>query len=534
MMAFNNLSHDVSLQQFPELWESSRFSQRHDTLDADQHTQGFDDTQFPKEPLEPNTNLHQVAMEIQPNATIIGDESSRGRNPVVNESDDREDDNHLLGTEDGIVKNGRTWLNSALLREQNQASEDRSGYGDHNAAERWCPVCSASGSQSCMCGMPMHAGDSSTISFPNQSTYTHWLSMQGANMLASQHRTGGEVDAKAAGFTVSPQSTKMATELNLSPAGHGRDNHALFTDPRHSVAQGGSRYAEDYERTEHQTDWEGATQKMEWEQARDKFLIVAHPLYPDLLNAHASCLRVGTPVDQLPHIEAQLTQARHVTSKYSVLHPDHLEITEDEKTELDQFMAQYIMLLCSFKDHLQQHVYYDVTEAMMSCWELEQALHNLTGVSAGESTGATMSEEDEDYDSDYGAYDAHMDPQDSGGFGPLVPTESERTLMERVRQELKYELKQGYRARIVDVREEILRKRRAGKLPEGTTTVLKAWWQAHSKWPYPTEDEKERLIQETGLELKQVNNWFINQRKRNWHSNPLSSSSELKSKRKNW
>lgn len=45
---------------------------------------------------------------------------------------------------------------------------------------------------------------------------------------------------------------------------------------------------------------------------------------------------------------------------------------------------------------------------------------------------------------------------------------------------------QGYRARIVDVREEILRKRRAGKLPEGTTTVLKAWWQAHAKWPYPT------------------------------------------------
>jgi hypothetical protein len=32
------------------------------------------------------------------------------------------------------------------------------------------------------------------------------------------------------------------------------------------------------------------------------------------------------------------------------------------------------------------------------------------------------------------------------------------------------------------------------------------------------EDEKEKLIQETGLELKQVNNWFINQRKRNWHS----------------
>ena len=38
----------------------------------------------------------------------------------------------------------------------------------------------------------------------------------------------------------------------------------------------------------------------------------------------------------------------------------------------------------------------------------------------------------------------------------------------------------------MDIREEILRKRRAGKLPGDTTSLLKAWWQAHSKWPYPT------------------------------------------------
>ncbi|GMP58768.1 hypothetical protein CsSME_00022325 [Camellia sinensis var. sinensis] len=61
------------------------------------------------------------------------------------------------------------------------------------------------------------------------------------------------------------------------------------------------------------------------------------------------------------------------------------------------------------------------------------------------------------------------------GFGPLVPTESERSLMER-----------GYKEKIVDIREEILRKRRAGKLPGDTTSMLKAWWQSHSKWSYPT------------------------------------------------
>lgn len=56
--------------------------------------------------------------------------------------------------------------------------------------------------------------------------------------------------------------------------------------------------------------------------------------------------------------------------------------------------------------------------------------------------GATMSEDDDDYDSDYGAYEHNMDYNDTGGYGPLVPTETERSLMERVRQELKHELKQ--------------------------------------------------------------------------------------------
>ncbi|VFR02614.1 unnamed protein product [Cuscuta campestris] len=90
----------------------------------------------------------------------------------------------------------------------------------------------------------------------------------------------------------------------------------------------------------------------------------------------------------------------------------------------------------------------------------------------------------------------------------------------------------GYKEKIGDIREEILRKRRAGKLPGDTTSVLKAWWQSHSKWPYPTEEDKARLVAETGLQLKQINNWFINQRKRNWHNNSFSSTSSQKSKRK--
>ncbi|XVE98477.1 hypothetical protein REPUB_Repub03eG0109800 [Reevesia pubescens] len=264
-----------------------------------------------------------------------------------------------------------------------------------------------------------------------------------------------------------------------------------------------------------------------WERAKCKAEIMGHPMYDHLLEAHVACLRVATPVDQLAKIDAQLARSQEFLAKYSSADASSAGAAEEE---LDHFMANYVLLLGFFKDQLQQHVRVHAMEAVMACWDLEQSLQSLTGVSPGEGTGATMSDdEDEVVDSDTSLFDGSFDGIDSMGFGPLVPTEIERSLMERVRQELKQELKQGYKEKIVDIREEIMRKRRAGKLPGDTTSHLKAWWQSHSKWPYPTEEDKARLVRETGLQLKQINNWFINQRKRNWHS---STSTSLKSKRK--
>ncbi|VFQ87597.1 unnamed protein product [Cuscuta campestris] len=303
--------------------------------------------------------------------------------------------------------------------------------------------------------------------------------------------------------------------------------------------------------------------------------IATHPLWEQLVGAHVACLRAATPVDQLPLIEAQLSQSHNLLASYYALHHNHNHnnnnnhsLPPHERQELDNFLAlpegshvlnkktrsclffsaailyipgnswskaQYLLLLCSFKEHIEQHVRVHAVEAVMACRQIEHNLHALTGAILGEGSGATMSDEEEE-DLEMGLCFDHIgggadNGPDMMGFGPLLPTESERSLMERVRHELKIELKQGFKSRIEDVREEILRKRRAGKLPGDTTTVLKNWWQQHSKWPYPTEDDKAKLVEETGLQLKQINNWFINQRKRNWHNNSHSLTS-LKSKRK--
>ncbi|KAI3468819.1 hypothetical protein Pfo_025482 [Paulownia fortunei] len=257
--------------------------------------------------------------------------------------------------------------------------------------------------------------------------------------------------------------------------------------------------------------------------------IATHPLYEQLLSAHVACLRVATPIDQLPLIDAQLSQFHHLLRPYAQ-YTTH-SLSQHQRQELDNFLAQYLLVLCSFREQLHQHVRVHAVEALMACREIEQNLQSLTGATLGEGTGATMSDDEDELQMDFSLDQSGANDHDLMGFGPLLPTESERSLMEKVRQELKIELKQGFKSRIEDVREEILRKRRAGKLPGDTTTVLKNWWQQHSKWPYPTEDDKTKLVEQTGLQLKQINNWFINQRKRNWHSNSQSATS-LKSKRK--
>lgn len=38
-----------------------------------------------------------------------------------------------------------------------------------------------------------------------------------------------------------------------------------------------------------------------------------------------------------------------------------------------------MLLLCSFKEQLQQHVRVHAMEAVMACWEIEQSLQSLTG-----------------------------------------------------------------------------------------------------------------------------------------------------------
>ncbi|CAF1697006.1 unnamed protein product [Brassica napus] len=123
----------------------------------------------------------------------------------------------------------------------------------------------------------------------------------------------------------------------------------------------------------------GGEESMIGENARHKAEILSHPLYEQLLSAHVACLRIATPVDQLPRIDAQLAQSQNVVAKYSTLDAASQGLISGDEKELDHFMSHYVLLLCSFKEQLQQHVRVHAMEAVMACWEIEQSLQSFTG-----------------------------------------------------------------------------------------------------------------------------------------------------------
>lgn len=57
-------------------------------------------------------------------------------------------------------------------------------------------------------------------------------------------------------------------------------------------------------------------------------------------------------------------------------------------------------------------------------------------------------------------------------------------------------------------------RKRRGNLPKPVTDLLKAWFRTHQSHPYPSEEEKQLLMCQTGLTITQLSNWFINARRR--------------------
>ncbi|XP_010498846.1 PREDICTED: homeobox protein knotted-1-like 6 isoform X1 [Camelina sativa] len=221
-----------------------------------------------------------------------------------------------------------------------------------------------------------------------------------------------------------------------------------------------------------------------------KTKIACHPSYPRLLQAYIDCQKVGAP----PEIACLLEEIQRESDVYK---RDVVPLScYGADPELDEFMETYCDILVKYKSDLAR----PFDEATSFLNKIEIQLRNLcTGV---DSARNNVSED--------GAISS--DEELSGGDHEVAEDGKQRC----EDRDLKDRLLRKFGSRISSLKLEFSKKKKKGKLPREARQALLDWWNLHYKWPYPTEGDKIALADATGLDQKQINNWFINQRKRHW------------------
>ncbi|XP_068661953.1 homeobox protein knotted-1-like 1 isoform X2 [Aristolochia californica] len=240
-----------------------------------------------------------------------------------------------------------------------------------------------------------------------------------------------------------------------------------------------------------------------------KAQIANHPSYPRLVAAYLECQKVGAPPEMASLLE-EIERERYPIRVSG-------EIGTDQ--ELDEFMDSYCEVLLKYKEELSK----PFDEARIFLRNIETQLTNLC---KGASPSTTTGNEQSGCYQKTGALSFHSiadmlneavgSSGDELSYGEVEGSDGHELGTSPGDQELKEMLMRKYSGYLSSLRKEFLKRRKKGKLPRDARATLLNWWNTHYRWPYPTDEEKAKLAETTGLDQKQINNWFINQRKRHW------------------
>ncbi|KAL8243122.1 hypothetical protein R6Q59_009380 [Mikania micrantha] len=238
-----------------------------------------------------------------------------------------------------------------------------------------------------------------------------------------------------------------------------------------------------------------------------KAKIISHPHYSNLLQAYMDCQKVGAP----PEVVGRLTAVRqeYEARQRANLVNSGCSRENYKDPELDQFMEAYYDMLIKYKEELSR----PIQEAMEFMRRIESQLSTLTISSSSSSSPAAGRIFISPDDSKCEVIGSSDEEQENTSGGETEVAEIDPRAEDR---ELKNHLLRKYSGYLSSLKQELSKKKKKGKLPKEARQKLLSWWELHYKWPYPSESEKVALAESTGLDQKQINNWFINQRKRHW------------------
>ena len=248
----------------------------------------------------------------------------------------------------------------------------------------------------------------------------------------------------------------------------------------------------------------------------------ANPRYPKLLDAYFACRRVGADATSKASLARRrrrlLREASEVSSGTMRTALD--ACVRRYGAELDEFLERVIDELTACAEDLS--ACFDEVDA--ACREVEARVKlnamNVSAKTAGPTS--TAAKKSVNVEPDAGGSDSDTGGSDEDEASAWVrrrrrKAAKESKIPDTREDDLRKSLKRKYASSILALKDEFLKKTKKGKLPSSATKTLKEWWLANLLWPYPSEDAKSALMKLAGLNQTQINNWFINQRKRHWH-----------------
>ncbi|KAB1201559.1 Homeobox protein SBH1 [Morella rubra] len=233
-----------------------------------------------------------------------------------------------------------------------------------------------------------------------------------------------------------------------------------------------------------------------------KAKIMAHPHYQRLLAAYINCQKVGAP----PEVVARLEEA---CASAATMGPTGMGCVGEDPA-LDQFMEAYCEMLTKYEQELSK----PFKEAMLFLQRIECQFKALSVSSSDSGLWFEVYSDEVEVQKPFGvtcgeAVDRSGSSEEEVDLNNFIDPQAED-------RELKGQLLRKYSGYLGSLKQEFMKKRKKGKLPKEARQQLLDWWSRHYKWPYPSESQKLALAESTGLDQKQINNWFINQRKRHW------------------
>ncbi|MBA0658953.1 hypothetical protein Goklo_011125 [Gossypium klotzschianum] len=291
---------------------------------------------------------------------------------------------------------------------------------------------------------------------------------------------------------------------------HNSDFNSLFLplaptnnqDQNHNSSSGSSMIIDDQSNTTNNNNGCYFMESNDGSSSSVKAKIMAHPLYHRLVAAYVNCQKflgyepytkflevVGTWVGAPPEVVARLEQ---VCASAATMGPSTIGCIGEDPA-LDQFMEAYSEMLAKYEQELSK----TFKDAMLFLQSVECQFKALTVSPSNSACGDAVNLN--------GSSEEEADVNNHHFIDPLAED-----------RELKGQLLRKYSGYLGSLKQEFMKKRKRGKLPKEARQKLLDWWTKHYKWPYPSESQKLALSESTGLDQKQINNWFINQRKRHW------------------